>query len=118
MRNGDSYIPAIQKIMIQLGATPNYVGFRYCVTAICLVLEDSQRLLFVTKQIYMEIAEQYHTTDMAVERNIRTVVEVMWRSNPEYLRKLAGYKMTYKPTVSQFIGIISSWLMMSEGKHI
>lgn len=118
MRNRDAYIPAVQRLLMQLGATPNYIGYRYCVDAICLAIEDSQRLLLVTKQIYLEVAVHYHTTGMAVERNIRTVIDVIWHTNPVLLWKLAGHQMTCKPTVSQFIGIISGWLLMSEGAEM
>lgn len=105
---------AVQRLLLQLGATPNYTGFRYCVDAVCLTLEDDQRLLLITKQIYLEIAVRYHTTGMAVERNIRTIIDVVWKTNPSLLQQLAGCPLSSRPCPGQFIAYLSSWLLLPE----
>ena len=106
----DNHVSAIQKLLLRLGATKNYVGFRYIVDAIRLSLEDSQRLLLITKHIYPAVAAHYHTKWMCVEKNIRTIVDVIWRTNPSLLQQIAGYHLKEKPSASQFIAILTAYL--------
>ena len=44
----------------------------------------------------------------AVERNIRTAVQIAWRTNPELLREMAGYPLDGPPTASEFLEILSN----------
>lgn len=51
----------------------NYVGFRYLLCAIIMLLEDREYLNFITKSLYVEIAVKCKSTDSAVERGLRTL---------------------------------------------
>ena len=42
------------------------------------------------------------------ERNIRTAVQIAWRTNPELLREMAGYPLDGPPTASEFLEILSN----------
>ena len=68
-------------LLSRLGATPNYTGFRYTVCAVQLCLEQPHRLLLVTKLVYPDIGRRYGTNWKAVERNIRTLGDIIWREN-------------------------------------
>ena len=46
----------------------------------------------------------------AVERNIRTTVQRVWRINPQGLIKMAGYPLAEPPTASDFIEIVAHYL--------
>lgn len=98
---------AIRHLLMSLGATPNYTGFRYTVHALLLSLEQDERLTHVSKYLYPDIASHYHTTYMAVERDIRTLIAVMWKRNPQLMHELAGHELKQKPTVSQFLSILT-----------
>ena len=100
----------IRRLLIQLGATPNYIGYRYLVEAICLSLVDPQNLELITKKIYLEVATTYQTTGSAVERNIRTVLEIIWREQTPMLKQIIGNGIRNRPCISQFIGYICSWI--------
>ena len=65
------------------------------------------------KEIYMETAEHFECNWTAVERNIRTAVSRAWSVNPDLLCQMAGYPLEYEPTSSQFIEIISSYIIRS-----
>lgn len=95
-------------VLTDMGITANYVGFHYIVDAVCMVVEDPQYLLLVTKKLYPEIASRYHTTWKAVERNIRTVIDIVWDNNPEYIMASMQRPVREKPTVSEFISILAS----------
>ena len=80
------YSPAaVRRLLLKLGATPRYIGFDYVIYAITLSLENSQYLLSVTKELYPDVARKYHTTIYSVERDIRTVITIIWKRNPHLL---------------------------------
>lgn len=64
-----------------LGATANYRGFSYTAYAVLLCVQQQDRLLLVTKWLYPDVAKRYGTNWKAVERNIRTVITVVWEQN-------------------------------------
>ena len=105
-------IGEVREIMERLGITLNYKGFYYAVYAVCLAAEEPERLLLVTKWLYPEVARHYETTVNAVERDIRTVVGIIWRENRKALEQIFRCRITAKPTVSQFLAMITSYLMI------
>ena len=62
----------------------------------------------VTKEIYWEVGSRCGRKWTAVERNIRTAVQIAWRTNPELLREMAGYPLDGPPTASEFLEILSN----------
>ena len=106
------YSPAaIRRLLLKLGATPRYIGFEYVLHAIVLSLETSQYLLSVTKELYPDVAKKYHTTIYSVERDIRTVITIIWKRNPVLLNQIAGYPLDKKPAVGEFIAIMREYLL-------
>ena len=106
------YSPAaVRRLLLRLGATPRYIGFDYVIHAIILSLEDSQYLLSVTKELYPDVARKYHTTIYSVERDIRTVITIIWKRNPHLLNQIAGYPLTKKPAVGEFIAIMREYFL-------
>ncbi len=97
----------IYDLLYSLGLTANYSGFFHTAYAVQLVIDNPQRLLMVTKRLYPEVARHYLTTQQAVERNIRTVINVAWEKNPQKIAELARCPVQTKPTVSQFISILA-----------
>ena len=104
-------IGEVRELMERLGITLNYKGFYYAVYAVCLAVEKPERLLLVTKWLYPEVARYYETTVNAVERDIRTVVGIIWRENRKALEEIFRCRITAKPTVSQFLAMITSYLL-------
>ena len=76
-------------MMCRLGATANYRGFSYTAYAVLLCVQQQDRLLLVTKWLYPDVAKRYGTNWKAVERNIRTVITVVWEQNRAMLEGLA-----------------------------
>ena len=100
---------AVYDLLYRLGITANYTGFFHSAYAVCLVLEQPERLLLVTKWLYPEVARHYATTPGRVERNIRTAAAAAWERNPQLLSELAGCELARKPTNAQFLAILSRW---------
>lgn len=100
-----------QALLIQLGATTNYTGFFYASYAAALCTQQQERLLMVTKWLYPEVAKQYGTNWKAVERNIRTVIAIVWERNSARLEQLACHPLPEKPSAAQFLSILSAALL-------
>lgn len=105
----DSSQQNIQRILRRLGATENYTGFFPTVYAVQLSMGDPERLHLITKLVYLDVAWRYGTTWKAVERNMRTIVSVIWRNNPLLLSELAGFPLASKPNNASFLAIVSSF---------
>lgn len=101
----------VRQLMGRLGITPNYKGFYYAAYAVFLAAERPERLLLVTKWLYPEVARHYETTVNAVERDIRTVVCIIWSENRKVLEETFHCRLTARPTVSQFLSMLTSYLL-------
>ena len=64
----------------------------------------------VTRDIYLPVAQICGCKWTAVERNLRTVVQRVWRINPAGLARMAGYPLSEPPTASDFIEILAHYL--------
>ena len=88
---------AAHKLLRILGANGGYLGFYYTATAIEIVM-DSGKTIYQCKWLYNEVAERYHTTPFCVERNIRTMVDMIWNyGNRQFLKELVPYPFNAKP---------------------
>ena len=100
----------IEDTLRQLGVGGNYIAQQRAVTAIQLAIEDEDRLLYVTKNIYLPVAQICGCKWTA---NLRTVVQRVWRINPEGLAQMAGYPLSEPPTASDFIEILAHYIRRS-----
>lgn len=106
----EDILSEIYELLYQLGVTANYTGFFHTSYAVMLCAERPERLLRLTKYLYPEVAQHYRTSWRAVERNIRTVGEIIWRENRPMLEKLAHRHLKRKPRNAQLLSILSSSL--------
>lgn len=98
----------IQQLLRYLGATENYTGFAFTTYAVQLTIEEPDRLCLITKRLYPDIAKRFGTNWKAVERNIRTVVSVIWSHNAPMLLELAGFPLASKPNNACFLAILAN----------
>lgn len=100
----------IYDLLYRLGVTANYKGFFHASYAVHLVVQQPEQLLMITKWLYPNVAKHYHTTVRAVERNVRTVIDVAWMHNQPLMSELARYPLTRKPKAAQFISMMVAYL--------
>lgn len=93
-----------------MGVPNSYTGVKQTAYAVDLALKSPESLTLVTKRLYPAVANRAHTTPSSVERNIRTIVQIIWEDNPTALNAIAGYELKRKPTTSQFIAILVDYL--------
>lgn len=68
----------IVKLLLSLGMAPTSKGFRACVCAIELILEDPEVLDKITKRLYPEVAKRLKMACKSAEHSIRRAVERMF----------------------------------------
>lgn len=102
----------IRSALWELNIPPTYLGTHYLTYAELLVLEDQNRLTMVTKWLYPEVAAHYNTSWKAVERNIRTVIEISWaQDGGEALRKGLGVPLAEKPSPTGLIQMLARYFL-------
>ena len=104
---GDTKV--IQWLLHSLGVTEEYTGFPHTIYAVQLAIDNPERLKLITKLIYPDVAGRYGTNWKAVERNMRTVVSVAWKTDPLLLSELAGFHLKRKPNNSRFLAILTGF---------
>ena len=97
----------VTKVMLEMGMPAHLRGYHYLREAVCLSVENMELVGSITKLLYPEIAKIYHTTNVKVERAIRSVIEIGWeRGNEELFEEVFGYSRVYgkmRPTNSEFV---------------
>ena len=93
-----------------LGISKCYKGYEQLLLSVKLALDDNSRLLYITKDIYHQVANICNCEYCNVERNIRTVAHRAWKLNSERLTEIAGYTLYTSPSVSEFISILVTYV--------
>ncbi len=106
----------VTNVIHEVGVPAHIKGYQYLREAIMLVVNDIDVINQITKQLYPEIAEKFHTTPSRVERAIRHAIEVAWgRGQQEAVENIFGYTVSAskgKPTNSEFIAMIADKLRL------
>lgn len=100
----------VKHVLANLGIPSSYVGVKQTAYAVELAIENPDNLNLVTKCLYPDVAKFYHTTPCNIERNIRTIVQILWRNDSDSLGRIAGYELKQRPTSSQFIAIMADYM--------
>ena len=81
----------VYRYLVNLGVPTEMRGYKYLKAAVMLCLENEEYIYSTTKMLYPEIANQYETTPIAVERDIRHAIERVCRSTSrDVLREYFG----------------------------
>ena len=106
----EDLLSEIYDLLYRLGVTANYTGFFHTAYAVSLCRAQPDRLLLVTKWLYPDVAKQYKTNWKAVERNIRTVNDIIWRERRPLLEELAHGHLEHKPRNTRLLAILAASL--------
>ncbi len=97
----------VEKLIIELGVPPHIKGFLYIRDAILMLFEDEVKIHGVTKIMYPEIAKEYGTTGVRVERAIRHAIDLTWsRSGFNPVKEFFPYN-NKKPSNTEFLAFLS-----------
>lgn len=108
----------VSNVLHDLGVPSQIKGYAYLREAILMLYQSSYLTGGITKHIYPEIADKYHTTTIRVERAIRHAIEISWtRADMNLMNDYFGNsidKNQSKPTNSEFLFTISDSLRVHE----
>ena len=101
----------VTNVIHEVGVPAHIKGYQYLREAIIMVINDIDVINQITKCLYPQIANKFHTTPSRVERAIRHAIEVAWgRGEQKTVENIFGYTISAakgKPTNSVFIAMIS-----------
>lgn len=98
-------------LLRRLGANNSYVGFRYTVYGIIRAIQEPILLVYISKGLYVEIATRYGTSIGCVERNIRTILDVIWlNGDRKLLEEIFGCELEKKPRNGDFIDAMGKYI--------
>lgn len=110
----------LTKLLINMGITPDKLGFEYLRKAILMAVKDPSYLQAITKRLYPDIAKEYGVQPRDIERCIRFAIGQSYNCGGlleiNNLYKAVVYKNDYKPTNSELIGIIADKMVMDSKK--
>lgn len=105
-----------KSVLHQLGIGKSYSGYDYILDAIDLIMCNEDTLNNITKVLYIDIAKEYHTSQICVERNIRKVIEVIWNhaeENNSLIVKIFGNKfLLHKPSNKEFLELLYEYVKL------
>ena len=115
-RNQENLEALVTNVIHEIGVPAHIKGYQYLREAIMMVVQNIDIINQITKQLYPEIADKYHTTPSRVERAIRHAIEVAWaRGKNDAVERIFGYTISAakgKPTNSEFIAMIADKLRL------
>ena len=112
----ENFEALVTNVIHEVGVPAHIKGYQYLREAIIMVINDIDVINQITKCLYPQIANKFHTTPSRVERAIRHAIEVAWgRGEQKTVENIFGYTISAakgKPTNSEFIAMISDKLRL------
>ncbi len=104
----------ITSIFLTIGIPAHIKGYHFLREAVKMVIDDSELINSITKELYPGVARRFNTTASKVERAIRHAIEVAWtRGRIENINNIFGYNIytkNDKPTNGEFIALVADKL--------
>ena len=103
----------IQFLLHTAGVFSYYYGYDYFIRSVELAVQNPERLQSIRKEIYIIVASEFKTNITSVERNIRTIRDVMMKNGGEELlvQMTGSHTWVHKvPYPRDLIAIFSEYL--------
>lgn len=108
------YEDETRKLLRRLGVNGSYMGFGYTVYGITQTIQNPDLIIYICKGLYTEIAIHYHVSVCNVERNIRTVINTIWKEGDRrLLNQIFHRELKEKPKNTAFIDVLSQYVLES-----
>lgn len=102
-------------LLRRMGVSGCYRGLSYITQAIGLLVKDPDRIHYIVKGVYLEIAQALGTTSACIERDIRTVLRVIWK-HPDHtlLDEVMRHHMLRRPQNREFLEALTHYIRTTE----
>lgn len=98
----------VERCLLEIGASPDYKGYRYLLTAVCLVIEDNELLHHVSGELYPKVAQLCGATASSIEKGIATLIrKINWTDEKLKRLNLRLHGLRGVPTSAKLIAQIS-----------
>lgn len=101
----------------KLGIHKMYKGCEYILSSMNFIDGNKKNFSPVTKVLYVEIAKIHNTTKLCVERDMRKIVERIWKrkENRKLIAEIFGeYNVEKKPGNMEFLILLYNYIKFSE----
>ena len=108
------------ELLHRLGIQKTYKGCEYIISCIKYISENETAFTPVTKVLYIEIAKQFNTSGMCVEKNIRSIIKKIWinTDNELLINEIFGkYHSGKNPSNVEFLVLLYSYLKQQTNKN-
>lgn len=102
----------LQSTLQSVGVFRHYCGYSHIVLSVAIAAEDPDRLQNIRKEIYFPVSKLCHTKLANVEKNIRTIRDVIMRNDgAALLTEMTGSSCWEKrtPYPKEIIGIFAEY---------
>ena len=76
----------VESLVHRLGICSIYRGYSFLIYAVELAVRNEEYLLYITKELYPDVAKHFHSTSTRIERSLRTVIPLSIRELPLHCR--------------------------------
>ncbi|WP_434310787.1 sporulation initiation factor Spo0A C-terminal domain-containing protein [Hominifimenecus sp. rT4P-3] len=106
----------IYRLVVGISGRPASVGYRQLTRAIVSVVQKKEfPIRCLTSVLYPEIAKETGSTPQNVARNIARAVEDCWEhGNRKELERIAGRRLTEKPSPGELILYFYNYCLENE----
>ena len=108
------------EILRKLGLQKVYKGCEYIISCINFIATNETGFTPVTKVLYIEVAKQYNTSSICVEKNIRSVIKKIWSTpeNSPLISKIFSEHYTDKqPGNIEFLTLLHRYVKLNSFKN-
>ena len=103
-----------KSVLHQLGIGKSYRGYDYILYSLERISHDANSLTCITKILYIDVAHKFQTSSTCVERNIRKVIEVIWKNveeNQFWIKRIFGARyLKTKPSNKEFLELLYEYV--------
>ncbi|MDO5547743.1 MAG: sporulation initiation factor Spo0A C-terminal domain-containing protein [Eubacteriales bacterium] len=101
------------ELMHRLGISPSYQGYRQALAALERVRQEEDWLRCMM-HLYADVGDQFDSTEKAIEKNIQTICQKAWQTNPKLLEQEMGYPIFNRPKNSDFLSMLLRYIEKKE----
>lgn len=107
---GNKTMNMIYKTIRKMGVNSKYKGYYLLADAVKIRLESKDETIRITKDIYPFLARKYKLTSGSVDHNLRTVSQISWDNNPQFINEIAGFTRSDKFTNSEMVNSVAEYI--------
>lgn len=108
----------VADMLHKLGIPSHIRGYQYIKEGIMIVYKGGNKISYITKDVYPEIAKRFDTTPTRVERAIRHAIEVSWsRGDMGLMEETFGNSLNVnrdKPTNAEYLTTLADKIRINQ----